>query len=150
LGSIVFQRVLIICVGNICRSPTAEYLLRQRLPAGAANIVSSAGLGALVGRPVETTAAEILREQGIDCSGHQARQLTVEMLRQSDLILTMEKPHVAAIGRIAPEVSGRVFLLGKWQSDISIPDPYGRQRPAYDHAYGLIDQAVSSWLPYLL
>nr|WP_281848608.1 low molecular weight protein-tyrosine-phosphatase [Dyella sp. GSA-30] len=144
----MFRSILLVCVGNICRSPTAEYLLRNRLTDSDAG-VSSAGLGALGDRPMDVTAAQLLREHGIDASAHRGKQLSPDMLRQAELVLVMEKAHAANIARSTPEVSGKVFLLGKWQDERDIPDPYGQQRPAFEHVYRLIDQGVSSWLPYL-
>lgn len=144
----MFKRILLVCIGNICRSPTAEYLLRERLAAGDFD-VSSAGLAAVVGRPMDKMAAKVLLEHGIDGSRHRGRQLNADLLRQSDLILVMEKSHAASIARTAPEVSGKVLMLGKWQSDNDIPDPYGQPRAAFDQAYQQIDKAVCSWLPYL-
>jgi protein-tyrosine phosphatase len=144
----VFKRVLVVCVGNICRSPTAEYLLKARLAQGGCEIIS-AGTNALVNRPMDPTAALVLEEHGIDGSAHRGQQLTTDLMRSSDLILTMEKSHIAAVTRGAPEVIGKVFLLGKWQADVEIPDPYGRQRPAFDHAYRLIDAGVGDWLRHL-
>lgn len=144
----MFQSILLVCVGNICRSPTAEYLLRQRLPAARVT-VSSAGLGAVEDSPMDATAAALLREHGIDGGAHRGRQLIPDMLRQADLVLVMERAHAARIARVAPEASGKVFLLGKWQGEREIPDPYGQSRQAFEHVYALIDQGVSHWLPYL-
>lgn len=147
-GSAVFQRILLVCVGNICRSPTAEYLLRHRL--GDASLhISSAGLGALEDHPMDATAASLLLEHGIDASGHRGRQLSTSMLRDADLVLVMEREHAARITRLAPEASGKVLLLGKWLGEKEIPDPYRQSRPAFEHVYGLIDQAVARWLAYL-
>ncbi len=144
----MFKRILFVCIGNICRSPTAEFLMRSRIAPGGIE-VASAGLGALVGKPMDATAAQVLLEHGVDGSGHVAQQLNSELLRRSDLILAMEKSHVAAIGRSAPQASGKVFLLGKWQSDLDILDPYGQPRHAFDHAYRLIEKGVFDWLPHL-
>ena len=144
----MFKRILMVCVGNICRSPTAEFLLRERLQLAQVQ-VASAGLSAMVGQPMEATAAQVMREHGVDGAGHQARQLTPAMLHQSDLVLVMEKSHATAIHRLAPEAGGKVFLLGKWQDDTRIPDPYGQQREAFDHVYQLIERGVAGWLPHL-
>ncbi len=144
----MFNRILFVCIGNICRSPTAEFLLRKQLTGGACE-VGSAGLNAVVGEPMDPTAADLLREHGVDGSSHRGRQVTGELLRQSDLILTMEKSHSTAIARSFPEVSGKVFLLAKWQSEAEIPDPFRQPRHAFTHAYKLIDKGVASWLPYL-
>ncbi len=111
--------------------------------------VASAGLRAMVGHPMEATAAQVMLEHGVDGARHRARQLTPGMLRDSDLVLVMEKSHVAAVGRMAPEAGDRVFLLGKWQDDTPVPDPYGQQREAFDHAYQLIERGVAGWLPHL-
>ena len=144
----MFNRVLTVCIGNICRSPTAEYLFRQRLaPRGIQ--LSSAGLGALAGHPMDATALQLLTEHDIDGAAHRARQLTPGMLRDADLVLGMEKSHVAAMVRLAPEASGKIFLLDKWVQGRDIPDPYRQQRVAFEHVYGMIVQGVESWLRYL-
>lgn len=144
----MFNRILFVCIGNICRSPTAEYLLRAKLKQADIE-VGSAGLGAVVGEPMDPAALDLLSKHGIDGSAHRGRQLTADLLRQSDLILAMEKAHIASIVRATPEVSGKVFLLGKWQSATDIHDPYHQPRSAFVHAYRLIDKGVSGWLPYL-
>jgi protein-tyrosine phosphatase len=150
----VFKRILIVCVGNICRSPTAEYLFRHRLDAVVKDgnekvIVESAGLGALVGNGMDATALGVLAEHGVDGGSHVARQLNGDMLRSADLIVVMEKRHVAAITKVAPQASGKTFLLGKWQQDLNIPDPYRQHKIAFEHVYDLIDDAVSSWVERL-
>ena len=149
----MFKQVLVVCLGNICRSPMAEFLLRERLqqsdvPHDGVQ-VASAGLAAMVGQPMESTAAQVMREHGVDGGSHRARQLTPTMLRDSDVVLVMEKSHVAEVRRMAPEFGGKVFLLGKWQKNTSIPDPYGQPREAFDHAYQLIERGVAGWLPHL-
>jgi low molecular weight protein-tyrosine phosphatase len=152
VGSItarMFERILIACIGNICRSPTAEYLFRQQLGDATGERVSSAGIHAMAGYPMDPTSALLLDEHGVPHQGHRGRQLDTALLRQSSLILVMEKSHVITIGRLAPEVSGKVFLLDRWLDGADIPDPYGQQRPAFEHVYQLIDRGVASWVPYL-
>lgn len=140
----MFKTILVVCIGNICRSPTAEALLRDRLaPRGIS--VSSAGLGALVDKPMDATALELLREHGSDHADHQARQVTRELIQQHDLILVMEPRHQHDLLRLAPEARGKTFLLGKWQGDKPIPDPYRQQRPAFEHVYALISRAADEW-----
>jgi protein-tyrosine phosphatase len=145
----MFERILMVCVGNICRSPTAEYLLRHRLGSASTIRVTSAGLNAPSGWPIDPLAWQLLDEHGVAGEVHRARQIDADLLRQSDLILAMERSHVSAIARIAPEVSGRVFLLDKWVEARDIPDPFRQQRPAFEHVYSLIDRGVASWLRYL-
>ena len=140
----MFNKILVVCIGNICRSPTVEALLKSRLAHRGID-VSSAGLGALVDKPMDSTALEVLREHGGDHPAHKGRQLTREMLQQADIVLTMEKRHVESIARMAPEVRGKTFLLGKWQKDQEIPDPYRQQKVAFEHVYQLMTQGVDSW-----
>jgi protein-tyrosine phosphatase len=140
----MFNKILVVCVGNICRSPTVEALLKSRLAHRGID-VSSAGLGALVDKPMDSTALAVLREHGGDHPDHKGRQLTREHLQQADVILTMEQRHVDSIAQMAPEVRGKTFLLGKWQNNQEIPDPYRQQKVAFEHVYQLMAQGVSSW-----
>lgn len=147
-GRHVFNRILILCVGNVCRSPMAEFLLRDRLN-GRDIHVSSAGFGALVGHPAEDHAAALLKEHGIDASLHRARQVESAMLRDADLVLVMEGRQLHAASRLAPEASGKVFLLRKWVDAGDVPDPHLQSRQTFEQVYGLIERGVGSWLRYL-
>lgn len=144
----MFDNILIICVGNICRSPTAEVLLKHLL-GDTKKIIHSAGLGALVGKDIEPTALEILKEHGINPAQHAARQLTSSMLAEADLILAMEKGHVNQISNFAPQARGKSFLLGKWNNNIEIPDPYRKPKAAFAEAYTLIEQSLNEWIEHL-
>ena len=144
----MFQNILIVCVGNICRSPAAEALLLDRLQ-GKGLTISSAGIGALVGNPMDKTAHEVLTEHGLEPRAHRARQVDSEMLHRADLILTMEQSHIQHLRQMAPEVHGKTFLIGKWLDDIQIPDPFRQSKPAFEHVHSLLTQSVESWLPYL-
>lgn len=144
----MFNNILIICVGNVCRSPVAEALLAHKLQ-GQNLAISSAGIGALVGNPMDKTAHEVLQEHGLEHVSHRARQVDSEMLHRADLILAMEQSHIQHIRQIAPEVHGKTFLMGKWLDGMEIPDPYRQSRPAFEHVHGLLTQSVESWLPYL-
>ncbi|MFJ4249677.1 protein tyrosine phosphatase [Pseudomonas helmanticensis] len=140
----MFRKILVVCVGNICRSPTAELLLRNAL-ASSAITVSSAGLSARVGEGVEPSAREVLENHGHSAEAFKARQLTSDIVNESDLILVMEKQHVNQVLKIAAHARGKVFLLGKWQSEREIQDPYRQGQAAFIHAHALIEDAVSSW-----
>ena len=144
----MINSILVVCVGNICRSPTAQALLAHRL-SGQGLTISSAGIGALVGNPMDKTAHDVLQEHGLDFTAHRARQVDSHMLHDADLILAMEHSHIQHIRQIAPEVHGKTFLIGKWQDELEIPDPYRQSRPAFEHVHTLLTQAVESWLPYL-
>ena len=141
----MINRVLVICVGNICRSPTAEYLLRHRLPPGKV-VVESAGLAALAGNPIDPTAGALLEEHGVRVNGHVARQMSQELVNAADIVLAMDRRHISAIHAQVPHARGKTFLLGKWQADLAIPDPYGKPREAFEASFRMIDAAVDSWL----
>lgn len=141
----MFNKILVVCIGNICRSPMGEALLKHRAQQKRPSLmVSSAGIGALAGWPADSIVQEILLEQGIDCSGHRARQLTESMLLDSDLVLVMEKNHRREIERMFPNVCGKVHLLGKWD-DFEIPDPYKKPRQFFQETYRLIVQGIDGW-----
>ncbi|MBD9677065.1 low molecular weight phosphotyrosine protein phosphatase [Pseudomonas sp. PDM18] len=140
----MFKNVLVICAGNICRSPTGEHLLQQHL-AGTGIRVSSAGLTAVVGHPFERNALETLQRHGQQPHEHQARQLTPQILQASDLVLVMERRHLQDVIRLSPVSRGKTFLLGKWQSEREIPDPYKRGTAAFEHAYALIEEGAVAW-----
>lgn len=138
----MFNKILVVCVGNICRSPTAERLLRQYQPGLS---VDSAGLGALVGRSAESTATSVAAEHNLSLDGHCARQISGRMCRDYDLILAMEKKHIATLCEIAPEMRGKVMLFGHWDGEREIPDPYRKSREAFEAVYTLLDQSARQW-----
>ena len=143
------RRILVLCEGNHCRSPLAEALLKEAL--GPQIEVSSAGLGALVGRPAHAETQAILREKDLDITAHRGRQLTPEVAIQADLILVMDRAQKEACERMAPAARGRVFLLGHWlpPADQEIPDPIRHGSAAHRAAHAHIVRALQPWLPRL-
>ena len=141
----MINRVLVVCVGNICRSPTAEWLLRHRLKRDDI-IVESAGLAALVGNPIDPMAESVLLEHGVSASAHSARQISPEMINAADIVLVMDKRHMSAVHAQVPHARGKTFLLGRWQNEAAVPDPYGKPRAVFEQAFTMIDTAVNSWL----
>ncbi|PSU50925.1 phosphotyrosine protein phosphatase [Photobacterium frigidiphilum] len=146
----MFNKILVVCVGNICRSPSGEYLLKQQLPD---RIINSAGIATaksgLSGKPADKMANTVAQEHGYSLDAHQAQQLTPELCREHDLILVMEKGHIDAVTHIAPEARGKIMLFGQWIGLQDIPDPYRQSREAFDHAYMLIEQAANAWVAKL-
>jgi len=145
----MFNKILVVCIGNVCRSPTAEYLFKTKLVQKPGISISSAGLGALIGQAIDGNAGDLLNEHGINAAEHKARQLRSEHLTSADLILTMDNEMVRRIGAIAPQVSGKTFLLGKWADNTPVADPYRKSREAFEFVYQSIDQFTDDWVKYL-
>ncbi|EPF0942469.1 TPA: protein tyrosine phosphatase [Klebsiella michiganensis] len=142
----MFDSILVVCTGNICRSPIGERYLRRALPN---KKIESAGTGALVGHSADDSAIRIAEKHGISLAGHQGRQFTSALGRQYELILVMEKSHLEQIGRIAPEVRGKTMLFGQWLNQKEIPDPYRKSDEAFASVYQLIEQAGLRWVEKL-
>lgn len=106
--------------------------------------VSSAGLGALVGKPADPHAKDLMQARNIDISAHRARQTTPEIVFGSDLILTMSTEQSQQLEQQYPGVRGRVHRIGKW-GEYDISDPFKRPKTAFEHALILIEQGIGEW-----
>lgn len=142
----MFNNVLVLCTGNICRSPYAEALLQQRAPS--AN-VSSAGLGAMVGDPADETGLSLAANRSVDMSQHVARQVNRQMIAQADLVLVMDDEHMERLLRKYPEARGKSFKLGKWLDNKNIVDPYMKSEDFFGLVLDEIDKSVETWLPHI-
>jgi protein-tyrosine phosphatase len=144
----MFSNVLVVCVGNICRSPMAEAMLLQRVrnPNVA---ISSAGTHAMLSSTMDPLARAVLQVNGVEAHRHRSRQMVRQMLYDADLILLMEHRQTQSVLKLAPEVRGKTFLIGKWQQDMEIADPYRRPKLAFEQTYELLSRCVDDWLPYL-
>lgn len=139
--------VLFICMANICRSPMAAALFRERLKKERADWqswrVDSAGTWALDGEPAARNSRLTMARRGVDISDHRAKTVSAEMLESYDLILTMEAGQKEAIQVEFPSVAGRVFLLSEMEGQIaSIEDPYGGPLKGYEDTASKIDQIL--------
>lgn len=144
------KRILLVCTGNICRSPLAAALLERALQGRAAEgvAVASAGTGAWDGAPVSEGAYLVGLERGLDLSAHRARLLTRELVDESDLILTMARHHRARVHELGGE--GHVFVLGEYAGregdEAEVSDPFGGDLEVYRDTCAeleaLIDTAV--------
>ena len=141
----MFNNILVVCVANICRSPTGERLLKSLLPEKS---IASAGINCeksrMVGKPADSMACSIAQQNNLGLSGHLAQQLTAEMCNQYDLILVMEKKHIEAVTQIAPQARGKTMLFNHWAGK-DIPDPYRQSHEAFEHVYQLMSEAALAW-----
>ena len=138
----MFNSILVVCTGNICRSPTGERLLRQLLPN---KKIDSAGTGALKGHAADATACLVAEKHHLSLADHQGQQFTRQLAQQYDLILVMEKHHQEEVSTIAPEARGKTMLFAHWLKGKQIPDPYRQSQEAFEHVYQLIEQAAQAW-----
>lgn len=146
----MFKNILVVCIGNICRSPMAEGLLKQALARSGKTdcFVNSAGLNALIGHKADPKTCLLMAKKGIDLSSHRACQINTEMIRRADLILVMETLQKSAIEENEPSTKGKVFRLGEW-GKFDIPDPYQKELSVFEETLTLIEQGVAQWIKKL-
>jgi protein-tyrosine phosphatase len=145
-------RVCLVCLGNYCRSPMAETVLRAYLDGaglGQAVVVDSAGTGDWhVRQPMNQMAQQALARRGYDGSAHRGRQLKPSWLAERDLFLAMDGDNLAALRRMAGRAdSARIRLFGEagGLGEVhggEVPDPYGGTADDYDHVLDLLTAAA--------
>jgi protein-tyrosine phosphatase len=134
--------ILVVCEGNICRSPMAAALLAHALPDA---IVASAGLGAMVGMPADPMAVELMQDRGLDITAHRGVQINTGMCQEADLVLVMDVEQRKRLERLYPMAHGRIFRIGE-HAGRDVPDPYRQSVAAFRNALALIDDAVGEWV----
>jgi protein-tyrosine phosphatase len=153
------MRVLFVCLGNICRSPTAEGVMRALLTRERVDgvEVDSAGTGAWhVGEPPDARATAAARGRGIELSGA-ARQVTRADFDRFDLLLAMDGENLRALRRLAPDgdASGRVRLLREYDAtayargELDVPDPYYGGAHGFDAVLDMVETACAGLLAQL-
>jgi len=150
-------RICLVCLGNICRSPMAEVLLRDELDrAGLSGRVEvdSAGTGDWhVGAPMDPGARAELSRNGYDGAGHRARQFQPSWFPRYDLVIAMDRSNLARLRAIAParDAAGRTALLrsfdpaaggGRDGRDLDVPDPYEGGPEGYALVFDLVRPAA--------
>ena len=135
------QRILVVCVGNICRSPMAEYLLKSKLPD---RQIVSAGISGMVGYPADDKALICMDRLHINMHGHVAQKLTGDMIKQADLVLVMSTGQQKHIEQTWSFAKGKTFRLGHWQNK-DVADPYQHEQAVFDQTCRDIERYVDDW-----
>ncbi|UQY35265.1 low molecular weight phosphotyrosine protein phosphatase [Pseudomonas fulva] len=147
------MRVLFVCLGNICRSPTAEAVLRQRLQqAGLAERidVDSAGTGDWhIGKAPDSRTQEAAKRRGYDLSSLRGRQVSPDDFARFDLILAMDSANLRDLQRLRPaQARGELdlYLRRFGLAEDEVPDPYYGGSEGFEHVLDLLEQASDALL----
>jgi protein-tyrosine phosphatase len=135
------KQILVLCIGNICRSPMAEAMLKQALPD---RVIQSAGLSALIGKPADPFSVQLMQEQGIDISAHRAQQVAPSLVAQAELILVMDTEQKKYVETHYVGTRGKVYRLGE-ALKADIPDPYLEGIESFRVAHRMIEEGVQFW-----
>jgi protein-tyrosine phosphatase len=146
-------RICLVCLGNICRSPMGEVLLREELrSAGLAGKVEvdSAGTGDWhLGEAMDPGARAELSRRGYDGSMHEARQIQASWLHDYDLLLAMDQSNLSSLRRMAAadgDMLGRIQLMLSFDPDApagaQVPDPYNGRPEDYAEVFELVQAAA--------
>ncbi|MEM8962377.1 MAG: low molecular weight protein-tyrosine-phosphatase [Acidobacteriota bacterium] len=144
--------ILIVCTANICRSPVVEALFRRRLEArGLAWRVSSGGTLAENGMSAARHSIELMRERGIDISGHRSRLVEREHIEDADLVVCMENGHKEALRVENPDQAKKIRLFASLVGSYhDIEDPYGGPRGGYETMVAEVETLVDEAVPRLV
>lgn len=151
-------RVCFVCLGNICRSPTAEAIMAHRLgfeDLGVSVEVESAGTGSWhVGHPPDLRAREEATRRGIPMAGV-AQQFTAADFCRFDLIVAMDSSNLEALRAIAPgdEAAAKLHLLREFdpeaRGDLDVPDPYFGGREGFMDVFDMVDRSITGLIGHI-
>ena len=148
--------ILVVCTGNICRSPMAEGLLKHALAGQSGPLQSlavlSAGVAARPGEPVSENSVFALKKTGIDISRHVSRALTQEMLDDALVVFGMTESHRSIIRMQARPAPKHLHLFRDFlppPADKEIGDPFGGPLKVYESSRDEMVEAIPSVIAYL-
>ena len=143
------MRILMVCLGNICRSPMADGLMRKKVQDNQLDVyVDSAGTANChVGGAPDTRMTATAKSKGIDISGLKARQFIVSDFDAFDLIYVMDQSNYNNVVRLARNETDiqKVQLILELRTsphEIEVPDPYYGGQDGFEHVYQLLDEST--------
>ena len=140
------MKILIVCLGNICRSPLAEGILQSKV--GDNHLIDSAGTGDWhVGEQPDRRSVAVAKKHGVDISDQRAMHFNPIFFEEFDLIFAMDKQNSIDLQKLArnEEERNKVKLILKDGSGVAhnVPDPYYDGDEAFEHVYQLLDDATN-------
>ncbi len=148
------KRILVVCTGNVCRTPMAKALLQREVErAGLSDQVSidSAGVYALVGGRASQGSVNAMAERDLDITDHQGKQLDFRLMDEADLILVMEEGQRRSIFMNWPNALRKTFLLTEMAGEhADVEDPYRMPQEEYDKTAVIIEDLVQRGFPTML
>ena len=145
------RTVMFVCTGNLCRSPMAEYMLRERLGWYTGWVVSSAGTHASSGLPATRFAVQALKESGITLGPHLSRPVNGELVDDASLIVVMTAGHRDWLMAAYPRAKEKIFLLKSFdpQGSGDIVDPIGSTEGTYRSVRDEIENALPGLVSFM-
>jgi len=145
---------MFVCTGNTCRSPLAEVALRGALGVEADRVgVSSGGTAAWEGQPATEPTVLIAAREGLDLRNHRSRRVTPALLRGADLVLVMERAHLAAVQALGADPA-KTHVISEWpepgEPGLTVFDPYGGSLEAYEESWSRIRRHIERLVPHVL
>ena len=142
----MFKSILFVCVGNICRSPAAEYWARHELHKSKLDDISvmSAGIHAMQSFPIAPEMQEILNKFDIDARDHFGKQIDSNHIKNAEIIFTMETWQKEELSFAFPNSRGKIFTLGKWRNE-EIIDPYRKTQTVFESVFDSIQKNWGMW-----
>lgn len=141
-------KILMVCLGNICRSPLAEGILQSKVDPDKVFVDSAGTAGYHVGNPPDERSIAVARKYGLDISHQRCKRFSEQDFQEFDLIYVMDRSNFSKVARLAStkEEAEKVKLLLK-EVDLGInevPDPYHDGADGFHKVYQMIDMACEA------
>ena len=148
------MQILVVCSGNICRSPYAEGYLRRQLAAqGKEATVISAGTLGIVGERASSETLTLARSIGVDLDAHRSQGITYDRVDEADTILVMEAAHRRTLTDLYPEIEEKIHLLSEFHPGVTDPppapdifDPIGLPMEDYRRCFSLVRDSIDGFV----